>query len=423
MLDRKLIRNDPDRVRESIRNKGSDFDLDNFLEVDRKRRELLQEVESLKHEKNVASKEISRLMREKQDASDLIESMKKTSSTIKEYENDLKEITEKLQDLELAIPNIPHQSAPVGACEEHNPVIREWGDPLRNDLPIVPHWEIGEKLGVLDLEAGAAVSGSGFVVLRDDGALLSRALVNYMLDTHRGRGYREVSVPYLVSRDSMIGTGQLPKMADDMYHCTRDDLFCIPTAEVPVTNLVRETTIPADQLPMKMVAYSPCFRREAGSYGKDTRGLIRVHQFDKVEMVRVVNPGDSYRHLELLLEDALFILENLDIPYRVIELCTGDLSFSATKCYDIETYAPATGQWLEVSSCSNFEDFQARRARIKFRGEQEGGSEFVHTLNGSGLALPRIIATILELYQTPTGKVRIPDPLSSYMGGREFLGG
>jgi len=423
MLDRKLIRNDPDRVREGIRNKGSDFDLDNFLEVDRKRRELLQEVESLKHEKNVASKEISRLMREKQDASDLIESMKKTSSTIKEYENDLKEITEQLQDLELAIPNIPHQSAPVGACEEDNPVIREWGEPFRNDLPIVPHWEIGEKLGVLDLEAGAAVSGSGFVVLRDDGALLSRALVNYMLDTHRGRGYREVSVPYLVSRDSMIGTGQLPKMADDMYHCTRDDLFCIPTAEVPVTNLVRETTIPADQLPMKMVAYSPCFRREAGSYGKDTRGLIRVHQFDKVEMVRVVNPDDSYRHLELLLEDALFILENLDIPYRVIELCTGDLSFSAAKCYDIETYAPATGQWLEVSSCSNFEDFQARRARIKFRGEKDGGSEFVHTLNGSGLALPRIIATILELYQTPTGKVRIPDPLSSYMGGREFLGG
>ena len=423
MLDRKLIRNDPDRVREGIRNKGSDFDLDNFLEVDRQRRELLQEVESLKHEKNVASREISRLMREKQDASDLIESMKKTSSTIKEHENDLKEITEELQGLELAIPNIPHHSAPVGVCEEDNPVIREWGDPLRNDLPIVPHWEIGEKLGVLDLEAGAAVSGSGFVVLRDDGALLSRALVNYMLDTHRTRGYREVSVPYLVSRDSMIGTGQLPKMADDMYHCTRDDLFCIPTAEVPVTNLVRETTIPGDQLPMKMVAYSPCFRREAGSYGKDTRGLIRVHQFDKVEMVRVVNPDDSYRHLELLLEDALFILENLDIPYRVIELCTGDLSFSAAKCYDIETYAPATGQWLEVSSCSNFEDFQARRARIKFRGEKDGGSEFVHTLNGSGLALPRIIATILELYQTPTGKVRVPDPLSSYMGGREFLGG
>lgn len=423
MLDRKLIRNDPDRVREGIRNKGSDFDLDNFLEVDRQRRELLQEVESLKHEKNVASREISRLMREKQDASDLIESMKKTSSTIKEHENDLKEITEELQGLELAIPNIPHHSAPVGVCEEDNPVIREWGDPLRNDLPIVPHWEIGEKLGVLDLEAGAAVSGSGFVVLRDDGALLSRALVNYMLDTHRTRGYREVSVPYLVSRDSMIGTGQLPKMADDMYHCTRDDLFCIPTAEVPVTNLVRETTIPGDQLPMKMVAYSPCFRREAGSYGKDTRGLIRVHQFDKVEMVRVVNPDDSYRHLELLLEDALFILENLDIPYRVIELCTGDLSFSAAKCYDIETYAPATGQWLEVSSCSNFEDFQARRARIKFRGEKDGGSEFVHTLNGSGLALPRIIATILELYQTPTGKVRVPDPLLSYMGGREFLGG
>ncbi|MFO7915094.1 MAG: serine--tRNA ligase [Candidatus Krumholzibacteriales bacterium] len=423
MLDRKLIRKDPGRVREGIRNKGSDFDLDHFLEVDRRRRELLQEVESLKHEKNVASREISRLMREKKDASELIESMKATSSTIKEHEDELKDITAELQELELDIPNIPHESAPAGTCEEDNPVIREWGDPFRNDLPILPHWEIGEKLGVLDLEAGASVSGSGFVVLRDDGALLSRALVNYMLDTHRGRGYREVSVPYLVSRDSMIGTGQLPKMADDMYHCSRDDLFCIPTAEVPVTNLLRETTVPEGRLPVKMVAYSPCFRREAGSYGKDTRGLIRVHQFDKVEMVRVVNPDDSYRHLELLLEDALFILENLDIPYRVIELCTGDLSFSAAKCYDIETYAPATGQWLEVSSCSNFEDFQARRARIKFREEKDGGSEFVHTLNGSGLALPRIIATILELYQTPTGKVRVPDPLTRYMGGREFLGG
>jgi len=423
MLDRKLIRKDPEKVREGIRNKGSDFDLEHFLGVDRDRRELLQEVESLKHEKNIASREISRMKRAGQDASELIRKMKNTSSTIKNYEDRLKEITGELRSLELAIPNIPHRTAPVGTCEKDNPVIREWGDPLRNDLPIVPHWEIGEKLGVLDLEAGAAVTGSGFVVLRGDGALLSRALVNYMLDVHRERGYEEVAVPYLVSRDSMTGTGQLPKMADDMYHCERDDLFCIPTAEVPVTNLLRENTVSGDQLPVKMVAYSPCFRREAGSYGKDTRGLIRVHQFDKVEMVRIVKPEESYDQLEELLLDALYILESLNIPYRVVELCTGDLSFSAAKCYDIETYAPATGKWLEVSSCSNFEDFQARRARIKFREEKEGNSELVHTLNGSGLALPRIIATILELYQTPTGKVRVPDPLADYMGGREFLEG
>ncbi|MBD3180154.1 MAG: serine--tRNA ligase [Candidatus Latescibacteria bacterium] len=423
MLDRKLIRNDPEKVREGIRNKGSDFDLDHFLEVDSRRRELLQEVESLKHRKNVASREISQLMREGKDASELIEEMKETSSTIKEYEDQLKDIEEELIALELTIPNIPHQSAPPGTCDKDNPVVREWGDPFRNDLPILPHWEIGEKLGVLDLEAGAAVSGSGFVVLRGDGALLSRALVNYMLDTHRSRGHEEVAVPYLVSRDSMIGTGQLPKMADDMYHCGRDDLFCIPTAEVPVTNLLRESTVSGSDLPVRMVAYSPCFRREAGSYGKDTRGLIRVHQFDKVEMVRVVRPEESYQQLELLLQDALYILEQLDIPYRVIELCTGDLSFSAAKCYDIETYAPATGKWLEVSSCSNFEDFQARRARIKYREDKDGSSRFVHTLNGSGLALPRIIATILELFQTPTGKVRVPPPLAGYMGGREFLGG
>ncbi|MCD6378965.1 serine--tRNA ligase [bacterium] len=423
MLDTKFIRNEPEVLREGIKNKGVDFNLDLLYQLDKDRRQLVQESEDFKHIKNVVSKEISQLKKDKKDAAKLIEKMKVTSGSIKKIDGEIKIISGKLNELEMAIPNLPHESVPIGKDERDNRLIRSWGDPFRNDMELLPHWEIGEKLGLFDLEAGSAISGSGFVVFRGDGALLSRALVNFMLDIHRVQGYEEVSVPYLVNRDSMIGTGQLPKMAEDMYHCEMDDLYCIPTAEVPITNLLRESVLPVDQLPVKMTAYSPCFRREAGSYGKYTRGLIRVHQFDKVEMVKATLPEVSYEELESLLKDACEVLEVLDIPYRVIELCTGELSFAASKCYDIETYAPALGKWLEVSSCSDFEDFQARRARIKFRKEEGGKSQFVHTLNGSGLALPRIIATIFELYQTPTGKVRVPDALVKYMGGREYLGG
>lgn len=421
MLDRKLIRNDPERVREGIRKKNVSFDLDEFFRIDEKRRELIQEAESLKHRKNLVSKEISRLKKEKKDASGIIAEMQTTSARIKEIDAEEKALSEKLSELELSIPNIPHGSVPFGKGEEDNPVVRSWGDPEGDGLEKSPHWEIGEKLGILDLNAGSEVSGSGFVVLRGDGALLSRALVNFMLDIHREQGYEEVSVPYLVNRDSMIGTGQLPKMADDMYHCEKDDLFCVPTAEVPVTNILRDKIVWAEELPIKLTAFSPCFRREAGSYGKDTRGLIRVHQFDKVEMVKFVSPEKSYDELELLLKDACEVLERLEMPYRVVELCTADLSFAAAKCYDIETYAPGAGKWLEVSSCSNFEDFQARRARIKFRKEKGEKSDFVHTLNGSGLALPRILATMMELFQTPTGKIRIPEALVRYMGGKEYI--
>ncbi len=423
MLDRKFVRNDPEALRKGIKDKGVDFNLDLFYQLDKDRRELIQKSEDLKQSRNIVSKEISQLKKEKKDAADLIEKMKVTSNKIKKIDGNLKILSEKLCELELAIPNLPHKSVPIGKNEQDSKLIRSWGDPFRNDLEIVPHWEIGEKLGLLDLEAGSTISGSGFVVFRGDGALLSRALVNLMLDIHRDHGYEEVSIPYIVNRDSMIGTGQLPKMADDMYHCEIDDLYCIPTAEVPLTNLLRGRVLPAEQLPVKLTAYSPCFRREAGSYGKDTRGLIRVHQFDKVEMVKAVLPETSYEELELLLKDACGVLEILDIPYRVIELCSGDLSFAAAKCYDLETYAPAAAKWLEVSSCSNFEDFQARRAKIKFRKEKGGETQFVHTLNGSGLALPRIIATIFELYQTPTGKVRVPDALVQYMGGKEYLEG
>jgi len=421
MLDRKLIRKDPDRVREGLRKKGSAFDLDGFLALDDRQRALIQETENLKHERNEVSQEISRLKKENRDASSILERMKKNSDRIKEIDAELKVIAERLEELALFMPNLPHDSVPYGTCPEHNVVRRQWGTLPERSIEPLPHWEIGEKLGILDLAAGSSLGGRGFVVLRGDGSLLSRALVTLMLDIHRAQGYEEISVPYLVTRACMVGTGQLPKLAEDMYASEKDDLFLIPTAEVPLTNMYRESILDGARLPVKLTAASPCFRREAGSYGQETRGLVRVHQFDKVEMVKLSLPEASYEELESLTSDATAILEALELPYRVIELCTMDLSFGAAKCYDLETYAPGMGRWLEVSSCSNFEDFQARRANIRFKRRPNEKPEFVHTLNGSGLALPRVIATILELNQTPTGKVRIPTALVPYMGGREYL--
>ena len=421
MLDRKLIRKDPGRVRRGIAAKGVDFDLDAFLGLDERMRDLIRESESLKHRKNTASKEISRIKKGGGDAHDLIGEMQEISSRIKETDSELKDLEEEIGRLELSIPNIPDDSVPPGTCDADNPEVRRWGEPPDPPGDVLDHTEIGERLGILDLAAGASVSGRGFVVLRGDGARLSRALVNLMLDIHSRQGYEEVAVPYLVSRDSMIGTGQLPKMAEDMYHCEQDDMFLIPTAEVPVTNLHRERILGEEEVPLRACAYSPCFRREAGSYGQETKGMIRVHQFDKVEMVRWTLPERSAEELEELLVDACEVLEILDLPYRVIELCSADLSFAASKCYDIETWAPGSGRWLEVSSCSNFLDFQARRARIRFRREKGGKPEYVHTLNGSGLALPRVMVTILESNQTPTGKVRIPKALVPYMGGQEYI--
>lgn len=421
MLDRKLIRKDAERVREGLRRKGSSFDLDAFLALDEKQRALIQETEGLKHERNEASQEISRLKKENRDATALLERMKRSSDRIKEIDAELKELGARIDEQALLIPNLPHESAPYGTCPDHNVVRRSWGTVPEPFDGILPHWDIGEKLGILDIGTGSCLSGRGFVVLRGEGARLSRALVNFMIDTHREQGYEEISVPYLVSRECMIGTGQLPKLAEDMYHSEKDDLFLIPTAEVPLTNMYRGAVLDGARLPVKLTAYSPCFRREAGSYGQDTKGLVRVHQFDKVEMVRLATPESSYEDLEALTRDATAVLEGLEIPYRVIELCTMDMSFGAAKCYDLETFAPAMGRWLEVSSCSNFEDFQARRANIRFKRRPNEKPEFVHTLNGSGLALPRVIATILELNQTPTGKVRVPRALVSYLGGREYL--
>ncbi len=421
MLDRKLIRKNPDAVREGLRKKGVEFDLDGFLALDEKMRSLIKESDELKAKRNRVSMEVSRLKKEGEDITRVVEEMREVAARIKEIDQELKDISGKLDSMALEIPNIPHESVPYGTSSDDNVVVRTWGEIKELPFEPLPHWEIGEKLGILDLAAGRALSGRGFIVFKNDGALLSRALINFMIDVHREQGYEEMWVPYLVNRDCMVGTGQLPKLEEDMYRCEKDDLFLIPTAEVPLTNVNREKILDASELPIRYTAFSPCFRREAGSYGQETKGLIRVHQFDKVEMVKFTLPEESYNELETLLTDATEVLERLEIPYRVVELCTMDLSFGAAKCYDIETYAPAIDRWLEVSSCSNFEDFQARRSNIRFRRRKGEKAEFVHTLNGSGIALPRLIATILELNQTPTGKVRIPQALVSYMGGREFL--
>jgi len=422
MLDRRLIREEPDRVKRAVEAKGAAVDIERILSLDARFLSNLREGDDLKHERNVRSQEIGELKRSGQDSEALQARMKAIAGRIKEIEAQNKEIEEELAQLLLTVPNIPHQSVPIGKDASANIVVRTWGKVEEPYFEIKPHWDIGEELGVLDLEMGRNVSGRGFIVFRGDGALLCRALINLMLDIHIEQGYEEVSVPYLVHRDSMVGTGQLPKLEEDMYRTVPDDLFLIPTAEVPVTNLFRDTFIPAEKLPLKLTAYSACFRREAGSHGADTRGLLRVHQFDKVEMVKIAHPDSSYQELESLVGDACAVLEALELPYRVVTLASGDLSFAAAKCYDLEVYAPAVRKWLEVSSCSNFEDFQARRANIKIKKTSGEKHRFVHTLNGSGVALPRIVAAILELNQTPTGRVKIPPVLRPYMRGKEFLG-
>ena len=422
MIDRRLIREQPDRLRLGLARKRSSVDVERLVALDREHLANLQRAEELKHERNVASEEIGRRKAAGADIASLHAAMKETSARIKELEARNREIEETLDALLLIVPNLPHESVPEGADSAANVVVRTVGEAKKPFDDVLPHWEIGERLGILDLEAGRLVSGRGFVVFRRDGALLCRALINLMLDLHVDQGYEEVLVPYLVHRASMTGTGQLPKMEEDMYRCDPDDLFLIPTAEVPVTNLLRESIVERDRLPVRYTAYSPCFRREAGSHGADTRGLLRVHQFDKVEMVKFVHPDTSYPELESLVADACAVLEALELPYRVVALCAGDLSFAAAKCYDLETFAPGVDKWLEVSSCSNFEDFQARRAGIRLKKADGDRHKFVHTLNGSGLALPRVVASILEVHQTPTGRIRIPARLRPYMRGHEYIG-
>jgi seryl-tRNA synthetase len=421
VIDRRLIREEPDRLRSGLARKNSTVDIDRLIQLDREHLSNLQLSEELRQKRNTASEDIARRKTAGEDIAPLHADMKQTSTRIKELEARNKEIEETLDGLLLSVPNLPHASVPDGADSAANVVVRTVGKAEKLFDGVLPHWEMGEKLGILDLEAGRIVSGRGFVVFRGDGARLCRALINLMLDMHAEQGYEEVLVPYLVSRASMTGTGQLPKFEIDMYHCNEDDLFLIPTAEVPVTNLLRESVVERGRLPVKYTAYSPCFRREAGSYGADTRGLLRVHQFDKVEMVKFVHPDSSYDELETLVNDATAVLEALELPYRVLALCAGDLSFAAAKCYDLETFSPGVDKWLEVSSCSNFEDFQARRAEIRLK-KGDDRYKFVHTLNGSGLALPRVVASILEVHQTPTGRVKIPARLRPYMRGQEYLG-
>ena len=421
MIDRKLIREDPDRLRSGLARKRSTVDVERLIALDREALDNLQSVEELKQKRNAASEEIGRRKAAGEDIAAASAATREISTRIKELEARSKDIEQELDALLLTVPNLAHESVPDGADSSANVVVRSVGEARAPFDGVLPHWEIGEKLGLLDLEAGARVSGRGFVVFRGDGARLCRALINMMLEIHGEQGYEEVLVPYLVSRASMTGTGQLPKFEEDMYHCMPDDLFLIPTSEVPVTNLERESVVERDRLPIKYTAYSPCFRREAGSYGADTRGLLRVHQFDKVEMVKLTHPASSYDELESLVKDGTAILDALELPYRVVLLCGGDMGFGAAKCYDLETFAPSVGKWLEVSSCSNFEDFQARRAEIRLK-KGDDKYKLVHTLNGSGLALPRVVASILEVHQTPTGRVKIPARLRPYMRGQEYLG-
>jgi seryl-tRNA synthetase len=418
MLDLRFIRANPDVVRKAVGDKGESTDLDRLLALDEELRGLLVDADALKRERNEESERIAALKKGGEDASEPIARMRTVSARIKDYDERIAALRMELSGLELTVPNVPHPSVPVGADEDDNIVVREWGEPGARCAKPIPHWEIGEALGILNLKAASKVAGSGFVCLMGAGALLERALIRFMLDTHtREHGYTEVSPPFVAGRDAMVGTGQLPKLEADMYRCEEDDLFLIPTAEVPLTNLHREEILDGDRLPIYYAAYTPCFRREAGSYGKDTRGLIRVHQFDKVEMVKYVEPSTSYDELETLTANAEVILQRLGLPYRVKVLCTGDLSFAAAKCYDIDAWAAGVGKWLEVSSCSNFEDFQARRAGIRFRPGDGGKVQYVHTLNGSGVALPRTVIAIIENYQTDDGRIVIPEALRPYMNG------
>ena len=420
MLDIKYIRENPEKARQGIINKNEKDRFDEVLELDLKRRDLITETEELKAKRNQGSAQVPQIKKSGGDATALLAEMKRLSDQITYNDSLLNEVEEKLNNILMYIPNLPHESVPVGKTAEDNVETKVWvpdGFTFEHEEKVLDHVELGKKLKILDFERGAKISGSGFPLYMGKGATLERALINFMLDTHiHKHGYSEIFPPFLVNRDSMKGTGQLPKMEDDMYYMEKDDLFLIPTAEVPVTNIHRSEILNETDLPIKYVGYSACFRREAGSYGKDSKGFLRVHQFNKVEMVKFVKPETSYDELEKLVGDAEDILQDLQIPYRLLMLCTGDLSFSAAKCYDIETWSPAENKWLESSSCSNFESFQARRANIRFRNEKTKKPELVHTLNGSGLATSRLMVSILENYQTPEGKIIVPKVLQKYTG-------
>lgn len=424
MLDIKLLRSNFEEVKAKLQHRGEDLiDLDKFGELDAKRRKLIVESESLKNRRNEVSSQIAVLKREKKDADHLIKEMREVGDQIKKLDDELRVIEEELNQLLLSIPNLAHESVPVGETEDDNVEIRKWGEIPTFDFEVKPHWDVATNLNLIDFERAAKVTGSRFVFYKGAAAKLERALASFMLDLHtEEHGYIEMLPPYLVNRNSLIGTGQLPKFQEDVFLVEEEDYFLIPTAEVPVTNYFRDEILNVDDLPIKFAAYSACFRSEAGSAGRDTRGLIRQHQFNKVELVKFVKPEDSYDELEKLTRDAERVLQLLELPYRVVSICTGDLGFTAAKKYDLEVWLPSYNTYREISSCSNFEDFQARRANIRFRREPKAKPEFVHTLNGSGLAIGRTVAAILENYQQPDGRVKIPEALRPYMGGKEYIG-
>jgi len=423
MFPIKYIRENLEVFKKSAEDKHEKVDWEKFESLDNARRKCLLSIEEKRKAQNDLTGKISFLSKDidKKAIQPLVLQAKKYSDEIKTYEKKFSEIEKEFEEILIKIPNIPHSSVPVGKNAGSNEVVRQWGEVVeKKEFEILPHWEIGEKLNILDFSVGSKITGSFFPVFLGYGASLVRALINFMIEFHKKNGFVEAWVPFIVNRNSMFATGQLPKLEEDMYHLEKDDYFLIPTAEVPVTNLFREQVIPTEKLPVYRVAYTPCFRREAGAYGKDTKGLIRVHQFDKVELVKFVHPETSYDELESLLNEAEKILQELKLTYRILKLCTGELSFAASKCYDIEIWAPGIKKWLEVSSCSNFESFQALRARIRYRSKK-GKLEYVHTLNGSGIALPRTIIGILENYQQEDGSILIPEVLREYMGGIEKI--
>lgn len=421
MLDLKFVRNNPDQVKEALKKRGAVVGLDKFLELEEQRRQKLVLVEQLKNQRNTVSEEIGKLKKQGQHAEDMVAEMRQVSQQIKEMDEGLKQTEEQLLYTLLIIPNIPHESVPEGASEQDNLELRKWGSPREFEFAPLAHWDIGESLDILDFERAAKVTGARFTFYKDLGARLERAVINFFLDVHtREHGYKEIFPPFMVNRDSMTGTGQLPKFEEDAFRIGSEDYFLIPTAEVPVTNMYRDEILEGDKLPIYHVAYSACFRAEAGAHGRDTRGLIRQHQFNKVELVKFSLPENSFDELEKLTANAEKVLQLLELPYRVICLCAGDLGFSSAKTYDIEVWLPSFGMYREISSCSNFENFQARRANIRFRREPKAKPEFVHTLNGSGLAVGRTVAAIMENYQQSDGSVLIPKVLQPYMGVKKI---
>lgn len=418
MLDIKYLRQNIDFVSGKLRERGQEMNLERFISLDAGRREIIREVEGLRGERNAVSKQIGEKKKNREDATDIIARMGLVSARIKELDEALKKTDEDLDAILMTIPNLPHASVVCGRGPEDNPVVRVWGEKPQFSFTPRPHWEIGESLHILDFARGAKITGARFTLYRGLGARLERALINFMLDLHTGEhGYTEVLPPFMVNRESMTGTGQLPKFEEDLFRIDKVDYFLIPTAEVPVTNIHRDEILGEKELPIYYVAYTPCFRAEAGSYGKDTRGLIRQHQFNKVELVKFSKPESSYEEMEKLTLNAEEVLKRLKIPYRVVSLCTADLGFSSAKTYDIEVWLPGQDAYREISSCSNFEEFQARRASIRFRRDESGKVEFVHTLNGSGLAVGRTLIAVLENYQQADGSVVIPEALQPYMGG------